>query len=48
MLATIDGNDYHDWFEELRKFLGIVVKMLVRNFIENARMDKEIENLLQN
>ena len=32
MLATIDGNDYHDWFEELRKYLGIDSKMLVRHF----------------
>ncbi|MEY8336656.1 AAA family ATPase [Lachnospiraceae bacterium 62-35] len=32
MLATIDGNDHHDWFEELRKFLGVDGRMLVRVF----------------
>lgn len=32
MLSAIDGNDYHDWFEELRKFIGIDGKMLVRHF----------------
>lgn len=32
MLATIDGEDYHDWFEKLRKFLGIDGKTLVRAF----------------
>ena len=47
MLATIDGNDYHDWFEELRKFLGIDGKMLVRNFYRIMReMDKEIEEFI--
>ena len=46
MLATIDGNDYHDWFEELRKFLGIDGKMLVRNFYRIMQeMDKEIAEL---
>lgn len=44
MLSTIDGNDYHDWFEELRKFLGIDGKMLVRNFYYIMHeMDNEIE-----
>ena len=47
MLATIDGNDYHDWFEELRKFLGIDGKMLVRNFYRIMQeMDKEIEEFI--
>ena len=32
MLATIDGDNYHDWFEELRKFLGMDGKALVRAF----------------
>lgn len=32
MLSTIDGNDYHDWFEELRKFLGVDGRALVRAF----------------
>ena len=44
MLATIEGNDYHDWFEELRKFLGIDGKMLVRIFYQIMQeMDEEIE-----
>ena len=47
MLATIDGNDYHDWFEELRKFLGIDGKMLVRDFYRIMQeMDKEIEEFI--
>lgn len=32
MLATIDGDNYHDWFEKLRKFLGVDGKTLVRTF----------------
>ena len=44
MLATIEGNDYHDWFEELRKFWGIDGKMLVRIFYQIMQeMDEEIE-----
>jgi len=31
-LAAIDGLDYHDWFEELRKFLVIDGKSLIRAF----------------
>ena len=38
---------YHDWFEELRKFLGIDGKMLVRNFYRIMQeMDKEIEEFI--
>ena len=45
--ALADGNDYHDWFEELRKFLGIDGKMLVRNFYRIMQeMDKEIEEFI--
>lgn len=52
MLATIDGNDYHDWFEELRKFLRIDGKMLVRIFYNimqdmNEVIDKFIFDLKQ-
>lgn len=32
ILATIDGHDYHDWFEELRKYLAVDGKYLVRVF----------------
>lgn len=31
-VSTLAGMDYHDWFEELRKFLGIDGKTLVRAF----------------
>lgn len=31
-LSSIDGLDHHDWFEELRKFLVIDGKSLIRSF----------------
>lgn len=47
MLATIDGNDHHDWFEELRKFLGIDGKMLVRIFYNIMQdMSGEIDDFI--
>ena len=31
-ISTLMGTDYHDWFEELRKMLGLDGKALVRSF----------------
>lgn len=31
-LATLEGVDYHDWFDELRKLLGVDGKQLIRAF----------------
>lgn len=47
MLATIDGDDYHDWFEKLRKFLGMDGKALVRAFYNvMIDMNDAIENFI--
>lgn len=44
VLSTIDGHDYHDWFEEFRKYLGLDGKMLVRAFYKNmVFMEEEID-----
>lgn len=32
LVSSLEGTDYHDWFEELRKMLGIDGKALVRAF----------------
>ncbi len=48
MLATIDGYDYHDWFEELRKYLVVDGKTLVRNFyIIMTEMNDEVEMFIK-
>lgn len=31
-MSTLEGIDYHDWFEELRKLIGVDGKTLVRTF----------------
>ncbi len=31
-ISTLEGKDYHDWFEELRKLMGVDGKALVRAF----------------
>ena len=31
-IGSLTGTDYHDWFEELRKLLGVDGKALVRAF----------------
>lgn len=36
-LASIEGVDYHDWFEELRKLLNVDGKALVRAFYVGMR-----------
>lgn len=47
MLSTIDGDDYHDWFEKLRKFLGIDGKALVRAFYSiMSNMNDATENFV--
>lgn len=41
ILSTIDGHDYHDWFEEFRKYLALDGKMLVRAFYKNMVFTEE-------
>lgn len=48
MLATIDGDDYHDWFEKLRKFLSVDGRTLVRTFYKIMNeMEYEIEQFIE-
>ena len=42
-LATIEGDDYHDWFEELRKYLVVDGKHLVRIFYNLMNMNDDID-----
>lgn len=42
-LSTIDGADYHDWFEELRKHLAVDGRQLVRIFYNLMEMDDAID-----
>lgn len=47
MLATIDGDDCHDWFERLRKFSDMDGKALVRAFYNVMNdMEGKIENFI--
>lgn len=42
-LATIEGDDYHDWFEELRKYLVFDGRHLVRIFYNLMNMNDDID-----
>lgn len=48
MLTTIDGDDYHDWFEKLRKFLSVDGRTLVRIFYKIMdKMEYEIQQFIE-